>query len=409
VKASEHGVLPANASSPAAAHSRNSAALIVRGADGRRELDLGRDVHALMGLVFDRIDLAGAVGHVRRCVAERRPCFLSTPNVNFVAAAAHDAAFRDSVLHSDLSVADGFPIVRAARWMGIDLPGRVAGADIFERLQSAARSPQRPPIKLFLFGGPPGIAAAAAARLNAQQRGVECVGHDEGGFGDVQDMSSAATIERINASGADFVLVALGARKGQAWIEHNRSRLQAPVISHLGAVINFAADSVARAPGWMQRAGLEWAWRIYQEPQLWRRYASDGRLLARTLFTAILPSAARRVRAIAPAGAGAAPGFRIDGSTPGMALFALSGDWRAGADTLALRSALARALRDGTRVEIDLSAAPALDSALWGLIALVDAWQVSPRVVRAASLNDRILRADLRAHGMQYLLDAPGS
>ena len=65
-------------------------ALIVRAANGRRELDLGRDVHALLGLVFDRIDLDGAVRHVQHCVATRRPCFLSTPNVNFVAAAVRE-------------------------------------------------------------------------------------------------------------------------------------------------------------------------------------------------------------------------------------------------------------------------------------------------------------------------------
>jgi len=380
--------------------------LIVRSADGRRELDLGRDVHALLGLVFDRIDLAGAAKHVERCVSTRRRCFLSTPNVNFVAAAAHEREFRGSVLRSDLSLADGFPIVLAARWMGIGLPGRVAGADLFERLQSAGRSAQRPPIKLFLFGGPPGAGAQAATQLARQAQGFECVGHDEGGFGDIGAMSSEATIARINASGADFVLVALGAKKGQAWIERNRSRLQAPVISHLGAVINFAAQSIERAPVWMRRAGLEWAWRIVQEPQLWRRYWNDGRMFVGTLFTRLLPWSARRWLRRLPPGANQVPQFSVTRLDRNHAAILLSGDWRHGADQRALRQATASLLRTGGSVEFDLSAAPAIDSALLGLMALVDAWQVAPRAVRASTVTQRTLLADVRAYGAQYLLDS---
>lgn len=381
-------------------------ALIVRTADGKRELDLGRDVHALLGLVFDRIDLAGAAQHIQRCVASRRPCFLSTPNVNFVAAAAHEREFRGSVLRSDLSVADGFPIVLAARWMGIDLPGRVAGADLFERLQHSGRSAQRPPIKLFLFGGPPGVGAQAAAQLNALAQGFECVGHDEGGFGDIEAMSSQAITDRINASGAEFVLVALGAKKGQAWIERNRARLQAPVISHLGAVINFAAQSVERAPPWMQRAGLEWVWRIVQEPQLWRRYWSDGRMLIGTLLTCLLPWSARRWLRRLPPGAQQAPQFSIDRPDERRAVITLSGDWRRDSEQGSLRLAMARLLRERSSVEFDLSASPAVGSALLGLLAVLDAWQVSPRAVRAGTVTHRALRADLHAYGAQHLIDS---
>jgi N-acetylglucosaminyldiphosphoundecaprenol N-acetyl-beta-D-mannosaminyltransferase len=381
-------------------------ALIVR-VDGRRELDLGRDVHALLGLVFDRIDVGGAVRRLQHCVATRRPCFLSTPNVNFVVAAAEEPKFRGSVLRSDLSVADGFPIVMAARWMGLGLPGRVAGADVFERMQAAGRSAERPPIKLFLFGGPPGVGAQAAKHLNAQAQGFECVGHDEGGFGDIEAMSSQATIDRINASGAEFVLVALGAKKGQAWIERNRARLQAPLISHLGAVINFAAQSIRRAPPWMQRLGVEWVWRIVQEPQLWHRYWSDGQVLSATVLTRLLPWSARRWLSRLPSGAHQAPQFSVEPTAAGQAVITLAGDWRGNAEQKPLRRALADVLRAGSSVEFDLSRAPALDSALLGLMALIDAWQVTPRAVRAATLTNRALLADVRAYGAQHLLGSP--
>lgn len=104
-------------------------------------------------------------------------------------------------------------------------------------------------------------------------------------------MSGDATIRRINASNADFLVVALGARKGQAWIQHNRARISVPVISHLGAVLNFVAGIVKRAPSWMQSSGFEWLWRIKEEPGLWRRYFSDGLAFIRLLATRVIPYA----------------------------------------------------------------------------------------------------------------------
>jgi N-acetylglucosaminyldiphosphoundecaprenol N-acetyl-beta-D-mannosaminyltransferase len=146
---------------------------------------------------------------------------------------------------------------------------------------------------VYFFGGPAGVAEAAAQRINAEAAGMRCVGYECPGFGSIEEMSGDSVIKRINASGADFLVVALGARKGQAWIERNRSRLATPVISHLGAVINFVAGSVQRAPRWMQRSGLEWLWRIKEEPALWRRYWHDGRALLYLLGTRIVPFAIR--------------------------------------------------------------------------------------------------------------------
>ncbi|MCD8512378.1 MAG: WecB/TagA/CpsF family glycosyltransferase, partial [Nitrincola sp.] len=99
--------------------------------------------------------------------------------------------------------------------------------------------------------------------------------HDPG-RGDVASMSTPEIIEKINLSQADFLVVSLGAKKGQAWILHNLDKIQVPVVSHLGAVVNFVAGTVKRAPKVWQKLGLEWLWRIVEEPYLWKRYASDG-------------------------------------------------------------------------------------------------------------------------------------
>ena len=250
-------------------------------------VDFNRPLVSILGLPFDAISVDQAVQRIRRDAFDGRRCFVSTPNLNFAIAARSDPAFRDSVLRSDLSLVDGMPLVWIARLLGLPVRQRVSGADVFCALQAHGG----PPVSVFFFGGPLGAAAMACEAINLRGGGIRCVGFETPGFGSVESMSSDAQIARINGSGAQFIVVALGAKKGQAWIEHNAARLTAPVLSHLGAVVNFAAGTVRRAPGWMQWCGLEWLWRIKEEPPLWRRYWSDGVSVAWPLLTRVLPDA----------------------------------------------------------------------------------------------------------------------
>ncbi len=262
-----------------------------------------RDVVCLLGLPFDVVTMEQTVQRVHEAVRTREPLFLSTPNLNFLIGCQHDVAFRQSVIDSDLSVADGMPLVWMSRWLGVPLPERVTGSGLFERLCDDLPAPGQAPIKVYFFGGPPGAAEAASSSLNAAARGMVCVGFETPGFGTIDDMSTPDVLQRINASGADFLVVALGAVKGQAWIQRNRAQLTVPVISHLGAVVNFAAGTVSRAPVWVQKSGLEWLWRIKEEPTLWRRYWNDAKALVSLIFGQLLPHALwlRRQPAPAPA------------------------------------------------------------------------------------------------------------
>ena len=257
----------------------------------------------MLGLPFDAVTLDGAVAQVRHAVQRRVPLFISTPNLNFLISSQTDAAFRQSVIQSDLSLADGMPIIWLAKLLGIPIKERVAGSTLFEVLRSGPAALGTPPIKVYFFGGPAGVAQAAAQQINATGQlhggGMHCVGYASPGFGSISDMSTPAIIDQINAAQADFVVVALGAAKGQAWIQNNRARLDAPVISHLGAVVNFVAGTVMRAPTWAQRFGLEWAWRIKEEPALWRRYWGDGLGLMRLMLTQVVPQAWHQ-RVLAP-------------------------------------------------------------------------------------------------------------
>lgn len=249
--------------------------------------EFNRNVWCLMGLPFDAIDLNTTVKKVHEAVRSKTSCFISTPNLNFLIASRKDIAFRNSVINSDLSVADGKPLIWLARLLNIPLPERVAGSDLIEALVENKEGYE--PLKVFFFGGQDGVAEQACAKLNSQDKGLKCVGIYNPGFGSVEKMSSSNIINTINQADADFIIVSLGAKKGQAWIEMNKNKLNAPVISHLGAVVNFIAGNVKRAPKIFQKLGLEWLWRIKEEPKLWKRYFFDFIALLNIVAFKVIP------------------------------------------------------------------------------------------------------------------------
>lgn len=251
-----------------------------------------RCVMGLLGLPMDQVTLQEATDKVRFAARHKQRLFLSTPNLNFLMGCQTDLDFRLSVIDSDLSTADGMPLIWMSRWLGAPLPERVTGSNIFECLLSDPLRPGERPLKVYFFGGPDGAAQQAADNLNRDGKSMVCVGHASPGFGTVEQLSAPQLIEAINLSQADILVIAMGAVKGQAWLQKNRAQLNVPVISHLGAVINFAAGSVLRAPQWVQRTGLEWLWRIKEEPSLWRRYWQDALSFARVFGTQLLPGIA---------------------------------------------------------------------------------------------------------------------
>lgn len=251
--------------------------------------DLSRNVYCILGMPVDAIDIPSILRDISSASANRTTLFISTPNLNFLVNVQSDPDFRESLLLSDLCPADGMPVVWIARLLGAPIKRRAAGSDIFDALGGKDSSAN--PLKVFLFGGAEGIAAAACRAMNAQRGGLNCVGSLYPGFGSIEVMSRDEIIDGINASDADFLVVALGARKGQLWLQRNHHRLRIPIRSHLGAVLNFQAAAVRRAPTLLRKSGLEWLWRIKEEPHLWRRYWNDGYVLLRLLITRILPLA----------------------------------------------------------------------------------------------------------------------
>ena len=357
--------------------------------------DFSRRVYCVLGLPFDAVDTAQAVQLLLSRAGNAERCFFSTPNLNFLITSLQDPAFRDSVMRSSLSLADGMPVVWLARLLGLPFTTRVAGATVFEQL----RAQRTTPLKVFFFGGPDGVAQQAADALNAGPGSMRCVGAYSPGFGTLADMSTPAIIERINASKADLLVVALGAKRGQAWIEHNLDALRTPLVSHLGAVVNFVAGTVSRAPSGVGRLGLEWLWRIKEEPALWRRYWHDGVALLRLLTTCALPGAlaARRVRT-----ARAAPVLveRDDGRHYALTL---GGAWH---DAVLgdLRAALARTTARRRQIRLELLPDCSLDSAALGLLLLLYGHQSKVGAALTVHAQGDAMRRAMRLQNVGFLL-----
>jgi N-acetylglucosaminyldiphosphoundecaprenol N-acetyl-beta-D-mannosaminyltransferase len=249
--------------------------------------DLSRNVWCLMGLPIDAVSMDQALEIVNNAIAVEKKLFLTTPNLNFVVGCLSDPKFRDSVIRSDLVVADGMPLIWVARLLNIPIRERVSGSNMVERMFSRKGAPEK--YKIFYFGGQDDVADQAnrnTERLSNAAVGVGAIGP---GFVSVEAMSTPEYIQKINTSGADVLVVALGAKKGQDWIVKNWTALNVPVVSHLGAVVNFVAGTVSRSPAWMQKTGLEWLWRIKEENALYRRYWSDGVQFLALLRKSIIP------------------------------------------------------------------------------------------------------------------------
>jgi N-acetylglucosaminyldiphosphoundecaprenol N-acetyl-beta-D-mannosaminyltransferase len=248
--------------------------------------DLSRPVYCVLGIPVDAVDMATLRRRVAAASRQRRRFLISTVNLNFLINSQSDAEFRESLVLSDLCTCDGISVLWIGRLLGAPIAERIAGADFLEAFRSGG---ERSPLAVYLFGGTEGVAAAAARSINRRSPQVRCVGWHFPGYGSASQMSEPDILAEINASGADVLLASLGAAKGQSWLLANHDRLRVPVRAHVGAALNFEAGLFRRAPPALQKYGLEWLWRIKEEPYLWRRYWSDGSLLLALLLKRALP------------------------------------------------------------------------------------------------------------------------
>ncbi len=178
---------------------------------------------------------------------------------------------------------------------------------------------------------------------------------------------------RINASGADFLVVSLGAKKGQAWIKHNRARISVPVISYLGAVLNFAAGTVNWAPAWMRNVGLQWLWRVKEELTLWRRHFGDGSALLTPLVTRVLPYAWYLKFHKADAAQPATASVEMRDEKQNF-IISLRGTWTRG-NIAPFRDCFSKTVLAGKDVRLEMGGVTYVESAFVGLVTLLQGHQ----------------------------------
>jgi N-acetylglucosaminyldiphosphoundecaprenol N-acetyl-beta-D-mannosaminyltransferase len=247
----------------------------------------------------DVLTFAGALREIEKLVDRKEGGSVFTPNVDHVVKAASNDAFRQAYERASLSLADGMPLIWVSSLLGCRLPERVAGSDLLVPvLKLAARRRW----KVYLLGGAPGV-APAVAKLLTEQMGIAVVGWDDCRIESDGSDPTNGSFTRAGAAKADLVFVALGPPKQELWIDRARDVIHPAVALGVGASLDFLVGKYKRAPRWMGRVGLEWAYRLSQEPRrLWRRYLVEGpRFIGLVGSTWRLPRSARVIdRASAP-------------------------------------------------------------------------------------------------------------
>ena len=244
----------------------------------------------LFGISIAAVKIDDVLPLVDAAIAERRPFQIGVVNAAKVVNMQRDPRLRDDVLASDIVLADGMSLVWASRLIGQPLPERVAGIDLmFRLLERAAEKGHR----VFCLGATAEVLDAAVRNFRAMYPALVIAGTQHGYFSAAEE---AGVAQAIAASRADIVFIAMTSpRKEQFLAQWSRS-LDVPVWHGVGGSFDVAAGKVERAPVLWQRLGLEWLYRVKQEPRrLWKRYLVTNTLFVRAVFVEWLAQRRPRV------------------------------------------------------------------------------------------------------------------
>lgn len=243
----------------------------------------------ILGVGFDALDLSGAVAEIERRLDDGRRTFVITANPEFVMLARRAPDVAALAQRADLVLPDGTGAVLASRILGEPLPGRAPGRLLIDVL---APTIARRSLSVFLLGAAPGIADTAAETLRRRVPGLRIAGT----FAGAHDRD-AESLERVKAAGPDVLLVAFGMPRQERWIARNLDRLPGVRLAiGVGGVFDQLAGAVRMPPPAVHRAGLEWLWRLAQDPSRWRRQRVLPAFAARVIATRLRTPGIRRSR-----------------------------------------------------------------------------------------------------------------
>jgi N-acetylglucosaminyldiphosphoundecaprenol N-acetyl-beta-D-mannosaminyltransferase len=218
----------------------------------------------VLGVGISAINLQVAVAAIEGWIARRERQYVNVCTVQTVMECRQDRRLQHLVNHSGLSTPDGMPLVWLSRLHGYRDAGRVYGPDLMLALcERSATTGHRH----FFYGGAPGIADRLASRLKSRFPGLIVAGTHSPPYRPADAEEDRAVLDAINASAPDIVWVGLGTPKQDYWVSRHRAPLAAPALIAVGAAFDFHAGVLRQAPRWMQRTGLEWVFRLIQEPR----------------------------------------------------------------------------------------------------------------------------------------------
>ena len=227
----------------------------------------------LLGIPVAMTDYAETMDVMDGLIARGERGWVCAVAVHAVMVAQRDAEMRRALIDSTLTVPDGMPLVWAANMLGEDLKNRVYGPELMSRYSDrCAESGHR----VWLYGGrDQGSLVQLALSMRRKHPGIQIVGGYSPPFRDLTEEEEDALVAQINAHRPDVLWVGIGVPKQEKWMARMRERIDVPVLCAVGAAFDFHAGRISQAPGWMQDRGLEWTYRIAQEPR---------RLLPRYLY-----------------------------------------------------------------------------------------------------------------------------
>lgn len=224
-----------------------------------------RDVLKILEVNIDRLDMQGAVERVKNLLKKDDPSLIVTPNSEMLAAAAEDAELARILNSADLAVPDGAGVILASKIMGQKLPERVAGYDLITELFAQLENED---CSFYFLGSKPGIVDKSVTELKKRHPNLNIAGYHHGYLD--KDLQQKVTAE-INEKEIDLLLVGMGVPLQERFLEKNLAGLNVKAAVTVGGSFDVIAGEVERAPIWMQKAGLEWFYRLVQEPSRFGR------------------------------------------------------------------------------------------------------------------------------------------
>jgi N-acetylglucosaminyldiphosphoundecaprenol N-acetyl-beta-D-mannosaminyltransferase len=227
----------------------------------------------VLGVTVNAVQIPDVIAQMECWISERSACrFIAVTDMHSVTEAHHEPSFKHALNSADMVVPDGMPIVWLGRWQGCLLKRRVYGPELINSFCQETNSKYRH----FFYGGAPGVPTLLANTLQ-EKYGINVVGSYSPPFRMLSNVEDQEVVALINAAKPDVLWVGLGAPKQEYWMYEHRDRLRVPVLIGVGAAFDFNTGRVRQAPRWMREHGLEWLFRLLQEPRrLWRRYLIHG-------------------------------------------------------------------------------------------------------------------------------------